>query len=288
MGAPTALKYGQVGFGRWGLGMVKRIALTVGFTLVEMAIVLVVIGILLSGGLLTVAPVIQGSKIAETKQRLDRIEESLTLYVIRNGCLPCPADATLANDGNARGDAGTYTSQCLTQATASTVCSVVNGTGVLPWIALGLSQAEVTDGWGNMITYAVTPGLTVDTTDMVRTPPSTYPAGALFVSNADSTGVDAITTSAAYVLISHGTDMRGAYIPSGAQKAAPDAGNTVQIDNTQGAAAADQLCGAAGTPCHQDDIIDAVGNNHFDDIVRWRSAPMTIQLCGTNACGNPA
>ena len=38
--------------------MVKRIGVTLGFTLIEMAIVLVVVGLLLSGGLTAVAPVL--------------------------------------------------------------------------------------------------------------------------------------------------------------------------------------------------------------------------------------
>ena len=66
-----------------------------GFTLIEMAIVMVVIhGLLISGGLLALSPVIQSSKISDTSAHLDRLEQSLTVYVIQNGCLPCPADST--------------------------------------------------------------------------------------------------------------------------------------------------------------------------------------------------
>jgi len=260
--------------------MVERIGRTLGFTLIEMAIVLVVIGLLLSGGLLTVKPVIEGSKMAETNQRLDRIEEALILYVIRNGCLPCPADGALTtNDGSAVGDAASYTSQCLTQATASTTCSAGTGS-VVPWAALGLSQGEALDGWGNLITYVVDGALAVDGDDMARIPPSEYPDGALVVQDATPTTPNDVTALAAYVLISHGSDMRGAWSPGGVAKLAPDAGNVVQENN------AARVCDA--TPCHQDSPYDIPGADHFDDIVRWRTAPMIIQLCGNNACGNPA
>ncbi len=70
-----------------------------GFTLIEMAIVLVVMGILISGGLLAVAPVIENSKVSETNQKLDRLEQALIVHVIRNGCLPCPATGLTASSG---------------------------------------------------------------------------------------------------------------------------------------------------------------------------------------------
>ncbi|MHB1207872.1 MAG: hypothetical protein ACYCZX_20070, partial [Rhodospirillaceae bacterium] len=48
---------------------------------------------------------------------------------------------------------------------------------------------------------------------------------------------------------------------------------------------------AASTTFIQTDSVDPRDTNaaaHFDDIVRFRTAPMIIQLCGANACGNPA
>src|SRR4051812_35690135 len=83
-----------------------------GFSLVEIAIVLVVVGLLVSGGLLGLAPVLAGNKISQTNAQMDRIEQALVLYVIQNGCLPCPASPTVM-DGLAR-DSGTgpYSTGC--------------------------------------------------------------------------------------------------------------------------------------------------------------------------------
>ena len=74
--------------------MAERWSAERGFTLIEMAIVMVVIGLLLSGGILALAPVVQNSKTTDTNSRLDRVEQALLVYVIQNGCLPCPADPT--------------------------------------------------------------------------------------------------------------------------------------------------------------------------------------------------
>ncbi len=261
--------------------MFKRAGLALGFTLIEMAIVLVVVGLLLSGGLLAVGPVINSSKGAQTIEKLDRLEQALTLYVIRYGCLPCPANGALGTVvGVAAGNAATYTGQCLTDASAYATCAITNGDAVVPWGTLGLQQADAVDGWGNLITYVVDGARALNNTSMVRTPPSGYTDGALEVRDATPGATVQITLVAAYVLVSHGSDGRGARIPTGQLKAAPDAGNTVQINNAAG------LCTAA-TPCHQDTPYDIAGADHFDDIVRWRTAPLIIQSCGANACGNP-
>ena len=64
----------------------------------------------------------------------------------------------------------------------------------------------------NRISYGVTEGLTTtQNTSMVRTPPSTYPAGTILVQNASGAQQ---TTAAAYVLISHGADIQFAYTES--------------------------------------------------------------------------
>lgn len=62
-----------------------RSAMARGFTLIEMAIVLVVIGLILSGGILAVGPILQSTKTTETNARLDLIEKAILLHVIQNG-----------------------------------------------------------------------------------------------------------------------------------------------------------------------------------------------------------
>lgn len=252
-----------------------------GFTLIEMAIVLVVIGLVFSGGLLAVAPVLQNSKESATNGKMDRIEQALTLYVIRYGCLPCPADANLAtgvaNAGLAHGTSY-YISGCTTGCVAGT-----SGQGIVPWAALGLSEEEGRDGFGYRIDYQVTAALTL-TGGMVRTPPATYPVGTLQVAVSEATDAAAIasrtkvTTAAAYVLISHGIDHSLAFNVAGQQLADPNS-SADQTENSNGTA----------TPFVQDAPTRTTADaNYFDDIVRFRTAPIIIQLCGSNACGNPA
>lgn len=257
-----------------------------GFTLIEMAIVLVVIGLVFSGGLLAVAPVLESSKLNETNAKLDRIEQALIVYVIRYGCLPCPADPSIATGTtNAGLSFGTgapthYSSGCNA---SCDFAAASPAQGAVPWATLGLSEEEGKDAFGERIDYAVTPTL-VATNSMVRTPPATYPAGTLEVTVTAATNSTAIatrprnTSAAAYVLVSHGIDRSLAWNSAGSQNADPNS-STDQTENSD------------GTPFIQDlpqRNTGAANVNYFDDIVRFRTAPMIIQLCGANACGNPA
>ncbi len=252
--------------------MVKRSGHSLGFTLIEMAIVLVVIGLVLSGGLVGIAPVIQNSKNSESGQRLDRIEQALILHVIRYGCLPCPATpgdaSSVATAGQAVAGGTPYATGC-----QAGVCT--NAQGVVPWVNLDLSENDITDGFGTRISYALSAANTLQVSNgMVRTPPSTYPVGDLDVNNVSGTN---ITSVAAYVLVSHGSNRAYGFLSQVGGTAITDPFSSVP-----------ELANSNGSPFVQDDYNGVRGTGYFDDLVRWRSAPMMIQLCGSNACGNPA
>lgn len=251
--------------------MKLRHAVARGFTLIEMAIVLVVIGLILSGGLMAVAPALQNSRVTETNGKLDQIENALLVYAIRHGCLPCPAAGNLSssdeNAGRAVGDTPPpYHAGC------ASACDSYHG--VVPWIALGLSEADVTDGFGYRISYAVAEDLE-QTDSMMRQSgsPPIYPDVELIVERADGTE---ITPEAAYVLISHGPDHSHGHAAESGVKAADPYNSPNQGLNDGG-----------GTYV-QDSPISISDTSYFDDIVRFRTAPLMIQLCGAGACGNPA
>ncbi len=67
-----------------------------GMTLVEMAIVLVIVGLLLGGLLMPLAAQMEQKRVNETQQTLGQIQEALLGFAIANGRLPCPASATSA------------------------------------------------------------------------------------------------------------------------------------------------------------------------------------------------
>src|SRR5882724_10109009 len=104
-----------------------------GFSLLEMAIVLVIIGVLLGGLLPTISSQVEQGRRTATRSYMTEVKEALIGYVIINGFLPCPTTTTdPANTNYGLADAS-----CSTNAVAE---------GYLPWKTLGVSE---TDAWGS-------------------------------------------------------------------------------------------------------------------------------------------
>lgn len=243
-----------------------------GFSLIEIAIVLVVIGILLSGGLLAVSPIVQQGKVTETKARIARVETAIQAYVIANGCLPCPAagnsnSATNANAGLAEAG-GPNPDPC------DGGCDLTQG--VVPWRNLGLSEADIIDAYGNRLSYAATSARCATSSGMLRVG-SSYPDGDIRVNNA----AGAVTLVAAYVILSHGPDGADAFAGETGTTRADSRGSATQDENVDVEAA-----GAVVFNQLPNNTID--GADYFDDIVEFRTAPIIIQGCGAGSCGNPS
>lgn len=115
-----------------------------GFSLIEMAIVMLVIGLLLGGLLAPLSAQIEQQRTTETRSQMEEIKRALIGFAIANGRLPCPALATSSGVEIPAGGACTSTS--------------TNVTGFVPAVTLGLNNngGFVLDGWSNRIRYSVT------------------------------------------------------------------------------------------------------------------------------------
>ena len=124
-----------------------------GFTLVEMAVVLMIIGLLLGGLVPTLSAQMESRNINETRKQLGEIKEALEGYAIINDRLPCPASSTSngVEDPSSGSGACTYFTH-----TSNTTNPSYN---YLPAVTLGLSGTNssglLEDAWGNPIRYAV-------------------------------------------------------------------------------------------------------------------------------------
>lgn len=127
----------------------NRITVQQGFTLVEMAIVMIIFGVLLAAFLTPLQAQRSIAAQRETEIVLENAKQALLGYVQANGRLPCPA----TNNGGAFPD-GTGTSN----PNASGACA--QSVGFLPATTLGLESADDQgfgiDAWNNRIRYAVT------------------------------------------------------------------------------------------------------------------------------------
>lgn len=112
-----------------------------GFTLTELAVVLAIVGLLLSSTLYSLSAQIETRNRNDTQRRLEEAKELLLGFALVNGRLPCP--------GIGSGDeAGGGVAPC----TASYA-------GFLPAKTIGFQPADNAgfglDAWGNRIRYAV-------------------------------------------------------------------------------------------------------------------------------------
>lgn len=119
-----------------------------GFSLVEMAIVLLIVGLLMGGLLPGLASQMEQGRVTDTKATMASIMDALYGYAAgHRGALPCPA--TLASAGNP---------DPVNAGTTNGLCTDPFG-GFVPGRLLGLAPVNangfVVDAWGNPIRYAV-------------------------------------------------------------------------------------------------------------------------------------
>lgn len=107
-----------------------------GFTLLEMSVVLVIVGLLLGGLLPVISGQMDQQRRNETRKYMDEVRDALLGYAVStaNKRLPCP-------DSNGDGAAET------------TCTTVVQQVGTLPYKDLGVAEK---DAYGNVLSYAVT------------------------------------------------------------------------------------------------------------------------------------
>lgn len=210
-----------------------------GFTLTELAIVLVIVALLASGLIMPLSAQLDARRLAEARRQLADIREALLGYALATGRLPPPADPTKKTGIDA--DAG--------------VMDEGRTAGVLPWVTLGLPEA---DPWGQRFTYRVTPSFADAITANTLTPPASCsppapPTLASFAlcSEGNITVTDGtlnIATTVPAIVVSHGKNGLGAYRPDGSKipgatgtEAENADGDGVFVSRTQGSDFDDEL-----------------------------------------------
>ena len=121
----------------------KQPTLQLGFSLVELSIVLLVMGLLLGGLIMPLAAQRENARLKEGQAQLESIQTAIEGFALVNGFLPCPATPSSAG----------YS------ATSGGACSVQHG--FVPATTLDIvgsrnSDNLLLDPWGSPIRYSVT------------------------------------------------------------------------------------------------------------------------------------
>ncbi len=133
-----------------------------GYTLFEMAAVLVIAGLIIGAAAAVALPVLKEARLVGTQAKMDNIAKAIDYYAVKNNRVPCPANP---NAASANPPFGFERGSGANGDTVPATCGVAaNRFGVVPFRTLGIPADWVRDAWGNYMTYAVSPAFSQDTT----------------------------------------------------------------------------------------------------------------------------
>lgn len=225
-----------------------------GFSLIEMAFVLVIVTLLLGGLLVPFTTQVEQKRIAETQKAMEEIKEALLGFAVANKRLPCPARSP-------------------TDSTERTSCSTgTASSGLLPARTLGVGGL---DAWGHQYRYAVSPDFTTSFALPPGTgtcPASNHPCGVITVNTRDASGTpSALSNGAVAIVISLGKNGYGGYNSDGQRAVLPNA-NIDEFFNAYMSNATyffSRTQVGPRTPCQ--DLAGSTALCEFDDLVVWLS-----------------
>lgn len=130
-----------------------------GFSLIELAIVLVIVGLVLSALLLPLKAQRDSSALTQTEVTLEIAKKALLGFAQSQGRLPCPATALNNTDAGSLGQESPLGgTRNITPPAAVPNCTTY--AGYLPAATLGLQPTDgsgfAIDAWNNRIRYAIT------------------------------------------------------------------------------------------------------------------------------------
>lgn len=236
-----------------------------GFTLIELAVVMVIIGIILGSTLSTLSSRIEFSRNSETQAELEEIKQAMISYAYVYGYLPCPdcnnaagscATAAAANIADGESDYDSTLGAGLNR------CFEDQAAGNVPWVTLGLGHS---DAWGTRYRYSVQNEYadvdnafalnSADGSGIIQEPDFA----------ADVTGVvpRTLANNVVAVIFSHGKNGFGGTDENNVARVVVPAANIDELDNT------DDNEFYYTRPATTADA--AIANGEFDDIVTWIS-----------------
>lgn len=237
-----------------------------GFSLVEMAIVLVILGLLLGGAMALIGPQREVQNVKDTEAEILRIQDALIAFAQSSptGSLPCPDN--------------THPPTGIAPNVAAPGFNCPQDEGWLPFATLGVG-AE--DAWGNRFRYRIvtlyghaTPATTVPIYNL-GTPLA--PAQTLNVCSLPAIAAGCpvgatVATNVVAIIVSHGRNGYGSRNQQDVFQTQPVAASSHERENTNGRTNTD--AGMVNTNAgrafvsHEPRTAGTLGGE-FDDIVGW-------------------
>lgn len=266
-----------------------------GFSLIEVAVALMVIGLLVSGVLTLYNIQMVRKKDIDTRANISTVEAALNKYVTRNGHYPRPADRNIAigTAGFGRAATAAITAAC---GTTNAACATTGGgtvyVGDVPFATLGIRYTNAMDAYGQKLVYAITRSLTPDGVFNENN-------GAINVRARDNSQIYTAPPRAHYFVYSAGPDGEGVYGLGGTLiRACGTAANGLDFENCNNDSTfrSNMDTNAANITTYRKIVRNmGTGNTQFDDWSAYRNstttglwtiAPSINELVSTNSGAN--
>lgn len=262
-----------------------------GYTLLQMAMALMVIGILFAGFLGIYTQYQTQEKVTKTADRITNAVQSVQKYRNVFGTLPCPAPmnisrgaaSTVDPEDNEYGYASNYArflpagavplaagqcaeGICVEQNTRTDLTAPNNvlrvRVGAIPFRNMQLDESDTYDAYGSRLWYAVTE-------DMCNLTTYNETMGAINIVNDQGETQTTPANSAAFVIISAGVNKIGGYGLDGALQV--PCGGSLDSENCRDVT----VVGPTAATYRTQFVQDATLANSFDDIVEFFSSAQT-------------
>jgi len=251
------------------------------FSLMELAMVVLVLGLLAAAGLRYSAARLDSDNLATTNNNLDVVEQALLNYRIAYGRLPCPAPITDAENTASFGTefdnstAGIGSGNCSFTVSGSEFTDGSNTYyGAVPTKTLQLPDKYAYDAWGKKILYVIDKRITAYNAFLTY-PISNSSIGSIQIQDSCGSATlpactgNTITSNAIYSLVSFGKDGHGGYVRNPSATALAYNAGANNIDELKN--------------CHCTSAAAAPASNYYDNIFIQNSKNYT-----SSNYGNPA
>lgn len=233
-----------------------------GFTLIELAVVLVIVGILAGSFITTLGSRIDITRRAETIDEMEVIKQALYGYAMSNNFihLPCPdcRNAACVKVGtNFPNDGVEDRVGSVCDVDVADAIAVELPIGNLPWQTLGLGYD---DSWANRYNYWVSDSISDNGVSFQLTPPALNSA---VINTRVGAVINAVSTNAVVIIMSQGKNGYGAINMQNVANPAVPAANLDEVENTD-----DDLTFVVRP---QTDVGVSALVGEFDDILVWIS-----------------
>ncbi len=228
-----------------------------GFTLIELAIVLVIITILIGGLAMPLSAQIQARRIAETQRTLEQAHEAIIGYALTHQnagqpYLPCPDTGGDGIEETRDGGGACPTAE-----------------GFYPWVSLGTAAQ---DAWGNRLRYRVTASFS-NSNGFLNTD-----SGDIQVCSTSSCTVADVASNVPAVVVSYGSNGWGAQNVNGNTLKTPTSADELENINSD-------VKFVSRTPYKPADGSAAEQAKEFDDLVVWISdSLLRSRVCPAGGC----